>query len=73
MSSIVTSELTATANISELEVLTAIAKTNDFRGLQNHAAADPVLLDESAYQGINWKVLKWFVIPSDDTRMDSRI
>ena len=73
MSSIVTSELTATANTSELEVPTAIAKTNDFRSLQNHAAADPVLRDESAYQGINWKVLKGFVMPSDDTRMDSGI
>ena len=73
MSSTITSELTATANTLDLEVSSEIVKTNDFRSLQNHAAADSPLHDESTYKGIKWNVLQGFVIPSEDARMDSGI
>ena len=68
-----TSDLIATANILNLEVPIEIAKTDDFHSLQNHAATNPALYDESAYKGIRWNLLKGLVMPSDDTRMESGI
>ena len=73
MTSTIASELTSTAATLDLEVPTETVKTNDFRSLQNHAAAKPSLHDESAYQGINWNQSKGLTIPSDDARIDSGI
>lgn len=73
MSSTITNELTATARTSDLEVPTEIAKTNDFRSLQNHAAENTSLRDESSYEDIDWTRLKGYNIPSDDAKIDSGI
>jgi hypothetical protein len=66
MASVITSALSSTAATSELEVPTDIARTNDFRSLQNNAATEEPRSNTSAYQGIDWTRLKGYSIPSDD-------
>jgi hypothetical protein len=73
MASIIISELTSTIATSDLEVPSEIVQTNDFRSLQNHAAASKPAIDESAYKDIKWNRLKGYIIPSDDAAIDSGI
>ena len=69
----VTSALSQTAATSDLEVPTDIARTDDFRSLQNHAAADTPNPNQSTYRGIDWKRLKGYSIPSDDSDIKSGV
>ena len=73
MVSTIISELTSTAATSDLEVPSDIAKTNDFRSLQNHAAVDALLRNESLYKDIKWNTLKGYSIPFDDANITSGI
>jgi len=73
MASITTSDLKSAAATSDLEVPTDIARTNDIRSLQNHAAADKPAPNTSAYKDVDWKRLKGFNIPSDNAALQSGI
>ena len=73
MASVATSALSSTAATLDLEVPTDIARTNDFRSLQNHAAADTLLANTSLYREIDWKRLKGYNIPSDDAGVKSGV
>ena len=73
MASTITSALSSTAATSDLQVPTDIAKTNDFRSLQNHVAAEASSSNTSAYKGIDWKRLKGYSIPSDDSCIKSGV
>ena len=73
MVSIISTELSLAAATSNLEVPTELQCADDFRSLQNQAAANKLNRDESAYSGIDWKVLQGFVIPFDDARINSGI
>lgn len=73
MTSVVSSALSSAAATSDLEVPTNIARTDDFRSLQNHAAVDKPLANQSAYEGIDWRRLKGYSIPSDDADITSGV
>ena len=73
MASLIVSTLTSTVATSHLEVPTGIAKTNDFRSLQNHAATNQLITNTSAYTAVDWTRLKGYIIPSDDADLTSGI
>lgn len=73
MASIISSDLTSALATSQLQVPTEIAEASDFKSTQNNAPIDAPSTTLEDYKGVDWKRLKGYSVPTDDTVIDSQI